>query len=174
MAGGRKGQGLKVEKWERIRCHYADETVMTYMKLRKDSKYVILKSIKIIKEKELWKMSREPWIEKLSVHRVEDGMDLWTKAGELTKLHGCLLDVGELPSCLLASQCITVWILLNKTGDIPHHRGDCGDPWANVSEELNIRGMKGFIWKWDIIKVKHSLKPQDSNRVFLSQACWIV
>lgn len=130
MAGGKKRQGLEVEKWESIRCRYADETVMTYMKLRKDSKYVILKSIKIIKEKELWKMSREPWIEKLSEHSVDDGMDLWTKAGELTKLHGCLLDVGELalPSCLLASKCITAWILQNNTGDIPRHRGDCGGP----------------------------------------------
>lgn len=92
MAGGKKRQGLEVEKWESIRCRYADETVMTYMKLRKDSKYVILKSIKIIKEKSCEKMSREPWIEKLSVHSVDDGMDLWTKAGELTKLRmpsGC-------------------------------------------------------------------------------------
>lgn len=87
------------------------------------------KVLKVIKAKELYKMSMGTWIGELSVYSKEGGMELWMKAGKLTELHGYLFwmlwnwHFNPTFFWLVASEFTTVWILLNNTANIPCLRG---------------------------------------------------
>lgn len=100
-----------------------------YWNLEKILGMLFWKALKVIKAKELYKMSMGPWIEELGMHSKEGGMGLWMKAGKLTKLHGYIFwmlwnwHFNPTFFWLVASKFTTVWILLNNTANIPCLRG---------------------------------------------------